>query len=608
MNIDKIKIMGKARSIKPFKQKFRDVKVYGFDTETVNGRIYSLQVYGKDVNIYQNVYKWSEKQILDFLYKRFAGCYLYAHNLSFDLGVCFGDMILDNEKKFHYFNYFCNVIYPNPCFGMFSKNKRGVMTFSDTMPFFNMSLMKAAKFIGYKKKLKRPSYLGERMPKKDELEYFKKYAMMDAEICFKIAEKIRDFHKEFDIPLRYTVSVASLSAKIFKKYFITRNIPMPPKKVIDMALRSYHGGRTEAFSFGHSKNVKFYDINSSYPYSMQNVIIPLENKWIRTKVLYEFGFYSIDCEIPKMKISPMPYDKNGLLQFPCGKFKNAILTGMEAIEVSKIATKFRVNYGYFYAGKSKKLMKDFIQYFFDKKKKSKNKVDYHFNKIIMNGAYGKFIQMNTDSQNYGGYNCGEGFIRSSKNVRPAGLFNPPIASWITAISRLNLYNEMKKHERHVLYCDTDSIALTRSGKMRSSKELGKFQIEKTGSDFYAIREKFYILKSKVILKTGRHAFRGNDSLLLACIEGKEYIENDEFNKVKFKTIIKKGKLIYLVNRMVKLNESKVRKVKPFVMEKREFDLNLKPSKKRCFINSRIEKSDLDLISSFYWLKPFFVFE
>lgn len=608
MRMDKIRLKGKPKRIKPFKQKFRDVKVYGFDTETVKGRIFSIQVHGEDCKLYQEVYGWAEKEILDFLYSKFAGCYLYAHNLSFDLGVSFGDMIIENEKKFHYFNYFGTIIYPNPCYAMFSKNKQGVMTFADTMPFFKMSLMKAAEFIGYKKKLKRPSYLGERKPFKHEYPYFKKYAMMDAEICFELAKKIKKLHEEFNIPMRYTVSVASISAKIFRKFFITRNIEMPPRKVIDMAMKSYHGGRTEAFCFGHVKDATFYDINSSYPYSMTEVIIPLQNKWIRTKVLEEFGFYDIDCEIPKMKISPLPYDKNGLLQFPCGRFKNMIVTGMEAIEIKKVATKFRINYGYAYIGKSKKLMKDFVDYFFEKKKASKNNVDYLFNKIIMNSLYGKTIQMNSDKPNIAGYNSGVGFIDSSKVVRPAGLFNPPIASWITALSRLNLYREMKKHEQYVLYCDTDSIALTRKKKMIPSKDLGKFDKEKTGRDFYVIREKFYLLKNKKIVKTGRHAFRGNDNLLMACIEGKEFIEHDELGKEKFKVMIRKGKISYVVNRMSQLKESRIRKIQPFVMEKREFDFNLKPSKKRCFEGSKVEASDLDLISSFYWLKPFFVFE
>jgi len=584
------RLVGKIKDIKRLEKKYKKPKLLGFDTETVNGKIYSMQFYGENVDEFKLVWGWTEKEILDYIYDKYKGYHLYAHNLSFDLGVILGEMILDHDKRFHWHNYFCNVIYPHPCYATFSKNKRGVLRFADTVPFFKMSLKKAAEFIGYKKKLERPDYLGERKPKKNEMEYFIKYAMMDAEICYELALKIAVLHEEFDVPINYTVSIASLSAKIFRKYFIEYPIPKQPTKIMNMALESYHGGRTEAFGFGHVKDVTFYDINSSYPYSMSNIKIPIGTEWKRTTILSEDGFYNISCFIPKKKITPLPYDKNGLLQFPCGYFKRITVTGIEAIEIKKVSSQFKVNEGYVYYGKYTRYMKDFVDCFFTKKKEAKSKVDYMFFKLIMNSLYGKTIQMNSDKMNIGGYISGKGFIKNEEVKRPSGLFNPVIASWITAMSRIVLYRKMDAYEPYVLYCDTDSIATTRKcPKLESSKELGLFQLEKTGSDFFVIREKFYMLKDKKIIKTGRHAFRGDENLFLECLNSKN-----------------SKQIIYKVRRMTQLRESKIRKVDPFVMELRPFVFNINPSKKRT--SAKFIGWHPDFMKKFYWIKPFFVFE
>jgi len=286
-----------------------------------------------------------------------------------------------------------------------------------------------------------------------------------------------------------------------------------------------------------------------------------------------------------MKISPLPYDKNRLLQFPCGTFKDLTVTGMEALAIKEVATSFKVNYGYVYNGRSEKYMKDFVNHFYERKRNAKNPVDYMLNKTIQNSLYGKTIQLNTSRIEIGGYVCGQGFRKSIKVKNPAGMFNPVIASWITAISRLNLYHEMKRNEPYVLYCDTDSIATTRKcPQLEDSKDLGKFAKEKTGSHFYLVREKRYILKDKKILKSGRHAFRGSEELFNECLMN----ETDS----------------YAVKRMIQLREAKIQQKQAFEMEFRNFVMTNEPSDKRTKPNLNFK----NFKKKFYWLKPFFVFE
>jgi len=566
MNPEKVDLRKMKKWIKLYKNHFKDKRLYGFDTETVNGKIYSIQIVGDGKNIFQIVDGWTTKQIVDFLFRELDSGILYAHNLTFDFGVTAPDILDMEQKRFMFYNYKGTVLYPSPCYVSLTNGSK-FFTFADTMPFFPMSLLKASEFVGYKTKLKRPDYLGKRKPKKKEFEYFKKYAMLDAEICEILAKNISDLHKEFDINMRYTVSIASLSSKIYRKFFQKEKIQLPSEKIIKMALLSYHGGRVEAFGYGHSKQVRVKDINSSYPDAMSRIIIPVEDKWKKTKKLSEFGFFTISGFIPKQKISPLCVELNGRLTFPCGKFEKITVTGIEAMRIKEASSSFKVHKGYVYDGRYNRTMKDFVMHFYDKKKeakKSKDKVKYHFYKLLQNALYGKTIQLNSEKvvRKASGYSVGGGFFEYDSRKVPAGMFNPVIASWITGFARVHLYDEMKKIEPYVLYCDTDSIFMSRNApNFKRSKALGEWDIEGVG-DFYVFREKFYLLFDHEgnMIKCGRHAFRGSKESFKDCF----LKEADE----------------YEVTRMIQFKEGRIQQKQPFVMEKKLYNLKFAKSKKR----------------------------
>lgn len=583
MDIDKINLKKIRPVIKRYKNKFKERNIYGFDVETVNGKMFSFQIYNEEINDFILVKDLSHKEIIDIFFKKYKSGIFYAHNLNFDLGNLFKEIILEDKKRFQYFGYKGVVIYPHPCYGTINNGKL-YFVFGDTMPFFPMSLKAASKFIGSKIKMKAPEYLGKREPNKKEMKYFRKYAMIDAEIAYKLGMLIVGLHKEFNINTSYSVSIASLSAKIYRKYFQKEDIKLPNKKIIKMALLAFHGGRTEAFGYGKMKSMKCIDINSSYPSSMSKIKIPIEDKWVKTYELNEDGFYKISGYMPKTKISPMPLRLDNMLKFPCGKFDNVIVTGIEAKRIRDISAKFKVVEGWKYTGKYDYSMRDFVLFFYIKKKEAKrqkDKIKYHFYKIIMNSLYGKTIQLNSEkTANYeDGYKCGKGAYKIINRRVPAGMFNPVIAAWITAYSRIMLYDKMKEYEKYAAYCDTDSIFLSRNcPKIKLGKNLGEWDIESSGS-LILIREKLYLISNKdKMLKSGRHSFRGNKDLFFKCIMNKE-------NK-------------YNIDRMIQLKEGIIQNKIPFTMENREFVLNFFGSKKR-ISNFYIKSYD----KNWYWNKP-----
>jgi len=566
MDINKVDLTKAKLKIKKYKNHFKQPPLYGIDTETVNGKLYSIQVYGEDVSFFKYAEGMTAKEIIDWLYTITKGGMFYAHNLQFDFGVMFSKLLEPGTKRVKFDDINATILYPSPCYAVITKQKHRSLVFADSMNFFPMSLKKAATYIGHDiAKLERPEYLGKRKPKKAELENFVRYAMVDAEICYYLALDIAATHEEFDINMRYSVSYASIAAKIYKKYFMTDEIPLPPPNITELALAAYHGGRTEAMGYGHIKNGRVYDIRSSYPYSMSHTKIPLDMNWVETNELHEDGFYLISGKLPKMKISPLCFDRK-LLIAPIGEFKCVAVTGIEAIDIQKHCSEFKVIKGYVYKGKYNYSMRDYVDFFYEKKQNAKDKTARLKYKLLMNSLYGKTIQLNAPDKcetRQCGYSSGEGFKIIDNRKIPAGMFNPAIASWITGRSRSKLFNKMKNLEQYVVYCDTDSIFVTKDcPKIKSSNELGEWALEACGH-IYIIREKFYVVKQNgKIIKSGRHGFQGN-------IEDMDKIFSKGNKENKYK-----------ITRMVKFYESQRQDKTPFIMEERIMNAMLFPSKKR----------------------------
>ncbi len=550
----------------------------GFDVETVKGEIYSLQLDSTRDRVFQVVKGWTEEEILNFIFKHVRqkefAC-LFAHNLSFDLGVAFNDLCYYKPKERYGYNF--RILYPHPVYmRVHDPKKRKTLQFMDTIAYFKESLDGVAKTFDLKvRKLKHPSYLGERQPKKKEMTKFKKYAMVDAEIVGKVGTKIASIHQDFDINANMTVSPASLASKIFRKYYLEDIIPYPDRHVVESALLSYNGGRTEAFCFG-TKNCSIYDFNSAYPYAMTQIPLPMEkDKWEYVRDFKgENGFYYMSGSMPNMKISPLPYKTQRLI-FPVGKFNNVCVTGYEAKQIIEHGDVSMIR-GFVYKGKSSNSLIKYIMYFYKQKNmcKDKDPVMYQFYKLLLNALYGKFIQLNYDPDSE---HIFKNFVWNPKTSKlieiptenkyvAGGMFNPIIASWITGFARARLFESMKKYEDYVMYCDTDSIIVKGKKKLPISKKLGDLSFEGYGQG-KIIREKLYLIKlMDGKNKSGLHGFHGRESL--------------------FEELVEEGKESYSVKRMIQLREARIQKKKAFVMEEQnriiKFDSSMKrekPSKK-----------------------------
>jgi hypothetical protein len=206
-------------------------------------------------------------------------------------------------------------------------------------------------------------------------------------------------------------------------------------------------------------------------------------------------------------------------------------------------------------------------------------------KILLNSLYGKFAQRieggvrvlvtADDYDNVLKYPNAEIYLIGDEpylavdKVYPQPVYlNVMWASYITAGTRLLLYEKMKEIDFDVIYCDTDSIHTTR--QITEIPGLGGIKLEKEGEVGYYIAPKEYVL------------FRQNEVVALKA-KGVKGVE---------------GKLLYLTygfakfERPVGFLEAYRRKLNPAIWN--EVEKIHRPSVlKRAFLNPHIDRERLN---------------
>lgn len=224
------------------------------------------------------------------------------------------------------------------------------------------------------------------------LDNFKKYAVNDSMVLLQVLLKARDFYLEnYNTDITKSVSTSSLSLLIYRH--ISQTVPIPIlKRELDSLIReSYYGGSSDYY-IKYGVNIKYYDINSLYPYAM------LKDMPLKYEGVYEdlniklddcFGFIEAVITSPdNIKIPLLPFKHNGKIIHPIGTWKGTYFS-----EELKAA----VEYGYkvevikhYKFTRSQDLFKKYIDKFYELKKNAKNPAERYIAKLHLNTLYGMF--------------------------------------------------------------------------------------------------------------------------------------------------------------------------------------------------------------------------
>lgn len=356
-------------------------------------------------------------------------------------------------------------------------------------------------------------------------EEMKIYCKRDVEILLEFWKQWAEFIKDNKLgSLKYTISSQSMEA--FKQRFCKHKIWLHDNlDVLDFERKSYYGGRTEIFYKGKvRKPIRYYDVNSMYPYVMKNFNYPIEYKFTKENISIQQMEYYIEkgwlviaeCYIDT-KLNAYPLKRDNTLQFPTGKFITHLSTPevIEALENEDIVKFGKVQ---FYKGAN--IFAEYIDFFYNNRvelKKAGNKKEKMF-KLFLNSLYGKFGAKRDKWQsiseeeikmldplfdlcewimdNYkipklliDGIDLTPKIRYIGNELQIAGEEGednnsfPAIASHVTGYARMIIWKAIKycqKNNIKYYYCDTDSIFIEGElpADMVDENELGKFKVEK----------------------------------------------------------------------------------------------------------------------------------
>ena len=340
------------------------------------------------------------------------------------------------------------------------------------------------------------------------------YCKQDCRIVYEYMKEFSDITiDEFDLKIKNTL--AGTAQNIYLKRFNDYNVG--GKNVADEILNFYFGGRTECFKIGELRQpVYALDINSSYPTSMFNNVFPIDEFYITKKPETVLWFAECELEVNDCYVPVIPLRTDKLL-FPAGKFK-AFINSVEYRQAEQTGQIKSIKFERVYNFKeSAYIFMDFVKYFYEKRKISKDKGDTfksQFYKLILNSTYGRFalsgnLKVLTEYNNASGYYetfrdnelMYKDLILTGNNSK-----NYALPAFITAYSRVLLFELVQKVlslKGEILYCDTDSIFFTMTENIDKdtkiilenipvNNELGKYSLEVyKAMDIYNV--KAYIL-------------------------------------------------------------------------------------------------------------------
>lgn len=448
-NLDLIEIP--EHGLKPLDKdrKFRNRKVYGFDTETYKGKVTLLCCYGdgfEDQLVVKNV-----DQVLYFLTRsKFKNSHNFFFNLKFDMQAIvkwLPDQQINHLINYHacFYNQFIikligdkGMIIQRLCLD--GTNNKIYFKFVDVSPFYNLgSLMNTVEKGLNEKYIKRLDiqkgvlfndhgcFMHTHDDTYEEVDRSEiiKYCIEDCYWTYKLGKNIVNLTHEMDIPVFSFYSPASISKGYLRKTH-PEGYKFDKTRIAKGSLYSYAGGRfetmirgvfgdihsmvklkkgeikDESFLHGNGEKVYMCDINSAYPYHISKLYKPeglhLNRAEYRPEAIY--SSFKVDIESRnEYYMSPLKAhlkSEANLLVFPEGKLKDVWINKSEMDLLVEEDFKIDIKKGFHILNKDPKpwLGKEILDaYKLRQKYKKKGDRREMIIKLYLNSLYGCQIEL-----------------------------------------------------------------------------------------------------------------------------------------------------------------------------------------------------------------------
>jgi hypothetical protein len=349
---------------------------------------------------------------------------------------------------------------------------------------------------------------------------FRKYAAQDAVTTRLVGERVVSMHEEFDVTT--CISAPQLASKVYRRQFLTAEIPLAHKDLEQAGLYSYHGGKNGYYHRGPLQTPAWsLDIVSAYPEAMRILPAVEEGVWIRTSTYHEgvHGLWLVRLEHKRCRYGGL-FDHDG----------RRLARGIREVWVTSYELDVMLGYGEARkhdildgfvlegpSGEGSGLV-TYVDRFFAEKRNAVGPARATA-KLMLNSLYGKFFQ----KQPVGAVGGFEGEMSPDGSVsawqvetapdqrfdyQAGGLYHPPIASLITGFVRAKVHD--LEHKHGAIATSTDGLfAFKPPDPSQVGDGLGMLTADHGHLDIW--RERLYQfgeVPSGPVSKFALHGFRG----------------------------------------------------------------------------------------------------
>ena len=539
-----------------------DIPVYVADFETRNSKsdvarkATSIWLWDVcDIQSYNHTTGNTMQSFIDYL-DSIAPCIIYTHNLKFD-----GSFIIDYIMKHGYeftedmklnSNEFTCLISADGqfynikfCMPTKAKKRKRIVEFRDSSKKIAGTVRQIAISYGLPILKGEIDYVAERPEDYQATPEEIAYIHNDTEIVARVLtgqyqKKMEKLTSSGDAMFLYQTIVG----KHFRDIF-----PVLDLEIDDFIRKSYRGGVCQVNEKFKEKIIETpvycYDVNSMYPAQMAYKPLPYgtpkfyNGKYIKNEQYPLFiQRLEVCCKLkpnyrPTIRLKNSIFFSNEYLTDTAGELIELTLTSLDLELMFEHYEVYQIRYldGYMFRS-STNLFKNYVLPLYQKKCETKG-AEKQTIKILLNSLYGKFA-MQPRHRSKRPYL--DGLLNDVKyelcDVQITEPYYTAVACFITAWARVCLFKAIQDNIEYFVYCDTDSVHLTRR-ELRNGivddNELGAFKLEKiyTKSKYLA-QKTYYGIKSD-----------GVDLKVAGCPqEVKNTIEFKDFNF----GLVREGKL------------------------------------------------------------------
>lgn len=262
---------------------------------------------------------------------------------------------------------------------------------------------------------------------------------------------------------------ASSAMKLYRRVYLDREI-RTNRSINERARISYVGSRVEVYA-PRCDEADYYDINSSFPYSM-TFPAPGNMRGGSGKLPTgesEMFLADVEIEVPEMYLPPVPWrhPKEHRVYFPVGKWRSW-LWGIDIRLLEEMGGRILKCHRSISFDQHSTL-EAYARDLYDRRKKSKTEFEKMLYKLLLNSLYGKFGESPLKQAAYFhpestvGMNLVMPGVYMAEEIQEIAHEHVPISTHITAFARRTLYRFNKlclDLGGKLFYNDTDSCVTT----------------------------------------------------------------------------------------------------------------------------------------------------